>query len=462
MARAKSGYTLALADFVANLRYEDLPQHVKGAVTLHFLDAIGIALGAYATSHPLVKTLVTLGLEQKGKAEATIVGAGVKVSALEAAFINAVLTNFLDYSDGHFMGGHINDRLVPVALAVGEVTEASGREVITALAAGYEAYIDLAYTLFAQPESAELRLPYFVLLAPIAATLTAGKLFGLKREELAGAVGLAASYQLGASQYVITGGHEKDLSPGHEARRGLLATFLAERGVLGSPDVLEGDHGVAKAMGISSLSQPAVGSMWRIEECYFKPYPACRYLHASIEAALHLVQTYKFPPEEIAQVLILTNSSSARRVSYEIKSHVNAIFSHAYQVAAVLRYGRVDLPTTWAEKLRDPLFVSLMKKVKVQATPEYDELYQQKSLTQPPWPAEVHVFLRSREKYSAQVLSPKGDPINPLSLEELRTKFLNLAKTALTEHTANKLLENIERLEDIGNIKSLTALVQAK
>lgn len=462
MARAGADYSLALTDFVANLKYEDLPQRVKDAVKLHFLDAIGIALGAYATSHPVVTTLVSLGLEQKGKEEATVVGAGAKVPAPEATFINAVLTNFLDYSDGHFMGGHINDRLVPAALAAAEITEASGPELITALAAGYEAYIDLAYTLFAQPESAELRFPYFVVLGPLAAALTAGKLLGLHKEELAGAVGLAASYQICASQYVASGGHEKDLSPGHEARRGFLAALLANRGVLGSPDVLEGNHGVAKALGIGSLCTTAIGSKWRIEECYFKPYPACRYLHASIEAALHLVQTHKFPPEEVVQVLVLTNSSSARRVSYEIKSHVNAIFSHAYQVAAVLRYGRVDLPTTWAEKLRDPLFVSLMKKVKVQAAPEYDKLYQQRSLTQPPWPAEVQVFLRSGGKYGAQVLSPKGDPTNPLSPEELRTKFLSLAKTALAEHTANKLLENIEHLEDIDNIKSLTALVQAR
>lgn len=462
MASAGTGYTLALTDFVANLKYEDLPQRVRDAVKLHLLDAIGIALGAYATSHPVVTTLVALSVEQKGKEEATIVGAGTKVPASEALFINAVLTNFLDYSDGHFMGGHINDRLVPVALAVGELTEASGREVITALAAGYEAYIDLAYALFAQPESPELRLPYFVVLGPLAAALTAGKLLGLNKEELAGAVGLAASYQLSASQYVASGGHEKDLSPGHEARRGFLAALLADRGVLGSPDVLEGAHGVAKALGISSLSGTTIGSKWRIEECYFKPYPACRYLHASIEAALHLVQSYKFPPEEVAQVLVLTNSSSARRLSYEIKSHVNAIFSHAYQVAAVLRYGCVDLPTTWAEKLRDPLFVSLMKKVKVQATPEYDKLYQQRSLTQPPWPAEVQVFLRLGRKYSAQVLSPKGDPINPLSPEELRTKFLSLAKMALTEHLANELLETIGRLEHIGNIKSLTALMQTQ
>jgi hypothetical protein len=43
-------------------------------------------------------------------------------------------------------------------------------------------------------------------------------------------------------------------------------------------------------------------------------------------------------------------------VTYEIKSHVKAIFSHAYQVAAVLRYGRVDLPIAWKEKTSDPLF----------------------------------------------------------------------------------------------------------
>ena len=455
-----TNYTLALADFVANVRYEDLPQRIKDRVKLHILDALGIALGAYATSYPLLANLVAFALEQGGKEEATIIGTGAKTSATQAAFVNAVLTNFLDYSDGHFMGGHINDRLVPAALAASELAGSSGREFLTAVAVGYEVYINLAYTLFTQPEPAELRFPYFVLLGPVAAALTAGKLLGLTREQLAGAVGLAVSYQLGASQYVVSGGHEKDLAPGHEAWRGLLAAALANRGILGSPDVLEGRYGIAKAMGIDFATKNVIGKQWRIEECYFKPYPACRYLHASIEGALNLVRNYEFLSEDISRVVVLTNSSSARRVSYEINSHVNAIFSHAYQVAAVLRYKRVDLPTTWAEKVRDPSFLDVMSKIEVRATPEFDKLYQQRSLVQPPWPAEVRVFLRTGDQFTARVLCPKGDPTNPLSREEIYNKFLDLTKRVLGEKAMSDLIVSVERLEEVENIKDLMTMLR--
>ena len=451
-------YTRLIADFVTSTRYNDVPPDVITSIKMHVLDAVGIALGAYSTQHPLIQALICLTTHAGGKEEATLWGAGIKVPAPEAAFVNAVLTNFLDFSDGHYMGGHINDRLVPVALAAAEIANASGKDFLTALAVGYEVYIDLAYTLFSQINPAEVGLPYFVLLGPVVAAVVAGKLLNLSPEQLAGAMGLAASYQLGAAQYVLSGGHEKDLSPGHEARRGLLAAILAANGVLGSPDIFEGQHGICTFLRTPPFSS-RLGTVWRISECYFKPYPACRYLHASIEAALNIVREHTFEPEEIQHVTVITNSASAARVSYEIKSHVNAIFSHAYQVANVLCYRRVDLPIAWKEKVKDPLFVGVMKKVKVLATEEYDRLHAKKSVTQPPWPAEVEVALRDNRKLYARVLIPKGDPTNPMSEEELYAKFKSLTGASLSPEHSSKLLGQLECLENIQKIGNFVALL---
>jgi 2-methylcitrate dehydratase PrpD len=325
---------------------------------------------------------------------------------------------------------------------------------------GYEVYIELSYQLFAQVEAASVALPYFVMLGTLAGAAVAGKLLGLGEKEIAGALGSAASIQIGGAQYVLSGGHEKDLCPGHEAHRAVLAALLAQKDILGSGDILEGERGISQSLGVKPAAPSSgLGRGERIWECYIKPFPACRYLHASIEAAMKIVDEHGFSPSEIVKVTVRTNSSSAKRDSHVIRSHVNAIFSHSYQVATVLWEGRPDLPTAWEGKLHDPSFLELMRKVEVLATPEYDELFRKRSLTQPPWPADVEVILRDGTPYRSQVLLPKGDPGNPMSPEEVRRKFADLAKKALPEDRLTEVIEAVEGLEELPDVRNLVHLL---
>jgi 2-methylcitrate dehydratase PrpD len=455
-------YTRSMAKYVAATGFEDLPQQAIAKAKLHILDAIGIALCAYGTGHRLVKGLIELVAESGGSGKATIVGEGRQVGSLDAAMVNSIMTNFLDSSDGHFIGGHINDRLVPVALAAAERAGASGRDLLTATILGYEIYIHLADALFGKVEPTPGRSPHFVMLGTLAGIVPAGKLLGLDEEQLAGAMGLAASVQLGGTQYVLSGGHEKDLCPGHESRRALLSTLVAEKRILGSTDILEGERGIFRTVGAEPDLGRRLGREYRITECYIKPYPACRYLHASIEAALNLVREHGISASEVEKAIVTTNTSSAGRVSYEIKSHVNAIFSHAYQVAAVLRYGRVDLPITWEEKTSDPLFKTLLPRIEVRADSEYDRLYQQRSLDQPPWPAEVEVFMQDGKRYQSKVLSPKGDPGNPLTPEEVKQKFIKFTGGTLSKARATEVIELVDQLETVSTVDKLIELLVVK
>jgi 2-methylcitrate dehydratase PrpD len=455
-------YTRSIGEFVAGTQYEDLPAESTAAVKLHILDALGIGLGAYGTGHPLVSRLIELSVESGGSGPATILGDGRKISAPDAALVNAVMANFLDSSDGHYMGGHINDRLVPVALAVAQQINATGSDFVTAVALGYEVYIHLAYALFESVEPASVTLPYFVALGTLAGVVPAAKLLGLDAEQTAGAMGLACSLQIAAAHYVLSGGHEKDLAAGQEARRALFSTLLARKGVLGSTDILEGDRGFFRALGAEPRGTADLGQEYRITECYVKPYPACRYLHASIEAALNLVHQHGITGSDVESAVVTTNSSSASRNSYQIKSHVNAIFSHAYQVAAVLHDGRVDLPTVWEEKVAQSSFLDLMNRVQVRATPEYDRRHKDKSLSQPPWPAEVKVLTKDGRKYSSIVTSPKGDAANPMTPEDVREKFAKFTEGTLVEARASEIMEVVGRLETLPSVGTLVDLLRVQ
>lgn len=454
------GSTRRVAEFVETAQIEEFPQDAVQWVKLHLLDGVGNMLGAYATRHPLLEGLTRLARESSGRAEATVVGAGGKVACADAAMTNAVMANFLDFSDGHFMGGHINDRLVPACLAVSERVGASGRDFLAALLLGYEVYVHLAYTLFGAVEPAAVRLPYFVVLGPLSGAAATGRLLSLSADQIAGAMGLAASFQLAGAQYVCSGGHEKDLSPGHEARRAVVGALLAQQGILGSQDIVEGERGLRRLVGAGPPRgmDLDLGGSYRIAECYFKPYPACRYLHASIEAALE-VRDCGFDSKDIDHVVVRTNSASAARTSYEIRSHVNAIFSHPYQVAVALVEGKADLPTEWSAKLKDPRIAALMPRIQVQSTPDYDELHHGRSLRQPPWPAEVEVVLRDGTRRAARVLSPRGDPGNPLTPDEILGKFSTLAGRALGPSAVSMVTETVLKLDQVPHIGALTELL---
>lgn len=457
-----SPYTRAIVEYVNRTDFDDLPHEAIETAKLHSLDALGIMLGAYGAGHALVEDLVELALEERVKREASLVGSGERVGCLDAAMVNAVMCNFLDFSDGHFMGGHINDRLVPVALAAAERANASGRDFLTAIVLGYEVFCDLAYTFFGKVEPAEVKLPPFVMLGTLAGVVPAGKLLRLNEEQLAGAMGLAASIQIGGAQYVLSGGHEKDLCAGHESRRALLSVLMAQKGILGSKNILEAERGVLSALGAEPPQSPSLGREYRIGECYIKPYPACRYLHASIEAAMNLVREYGIRASDVEKAIVTTNRSSASRNSYEINSHVNAIFSHAYQVATVLVEGKPSLPVAWKQKVQDPLFRALLQRIEVKADPKYEVMFERRSVRQPPWPAHVQVHMRDGQTFASEVLSPKGDPGNPMTPAEVKDKFMHLAGTTLSESRASEIMGMVDHLESIPKVSNLAVLLAVR
>jgi len=455
-------FTLELAKFVAELMYEDIPPEVVARTKLAILDALGIALGAYGTQHSLVKAVVNIAQISSQVKESTIIGDGRKVSCLEASWANSTLANVLDFSDGHFAAGHINDRVVPPALAVAERGHATGKEFLTSVLAGYEVYIRLAYSMFKTTDPASLRTPYFVALGPIAVSASAGKLLGLAPRQIAGAMGLASSIQVCGAQYATSGGNEKDLTPGHESRRGVLAAMLAGEGVMGSTDILEGSRGLGKAL--SDGFEPdelikGLGRGYKITDCYFKPYSACKYLHSSIEAASKVWQKHRPDPEEIEKITITTNAASASRANYDIKSHVSAIFSHPYQVAVALREGGSDLPIYWEKKMKDGVIGRLLEKTKMVPDPKFDEMYKNRLKNGATWPAEVTVQMKNGAIYRETVMNPKGDPQSPMSPEEVHEKFIALASMTLPRGKVDRVIDTIANLDSIEDVNRLSSFL---
>ena len=124
--------------------------------------------------------------------------------------------------------------------------------------------------------------------------------------------------------------------------------------------------------------------------------------------------------------------------------------------------GKPSLPVAWQEKVGNPAFQDLLSRIEVKADPKYEKQFEHRAVHQPPWPAEVQVHLRDGRRFASEVLSPKGDPDNPMSPTEVKEKFVRLATTVISESKAHEIARLIERLEEVAHVGELMQLLVVK
>src|SRR3984893_7898027 len=148
--------TATLAAYVANLKFEDIPQEVLARAKVLTLDFLGSAIRARrdAESTPsLLKMLEALALD--GNGNSTVFGDSKTWTPAVAALLNGALGHSLDFDDTHADSSlHPSAPVVPAAFAAGELVAAGGRDVPPACFAGYEVCSRLANALPPPPHSA--------------------------------------------------------------------------------------------------------------------------------------------------------------------------------------------------------------------------------------------------------------------------------------------------------------------
>src|ERR1700744_2182129 len=248
--------TATLAAYVANLKFADIPPEVLERAKVLTLDFLGSAIRARrdAESTPsLLKILETLALD--GKGEATVCGDSKTVSPAFAALLNGALGHSLDFDDTHADSSlHPSAPVVPAAFAVGELVGASGRNVLTAIVAGYEVCCRLGNAL--DPPSHYKRGFHPTATAgTYGAAAAAAKLFGLSQQQIEAAFGVSGSQAAGSLQFLVNGAWNKRYQVGAAAMNGVIAATLARNDFIGSSESVEGKHGLL--VGYSDNSQPA-------------------------------------------------------------------------------------------------------------------------------------------------------------------------------------------------------------
>src|SRR5499426_4350275 len=237
--------TATLAGYVTELKFADIPPEVLERAKVLTLDFLGSAIRARseAESTPsLLQMIETLKLD--GEGEATVFGDAKTWTPAVAALLNGALGHSLDFDDTHADSSlHPSAPVVPAAFAVGGILGASGHDVLTAIVAGYEVCCRLGNAL--DPTSHYARGFHPTATAgTYGAAAAAAKLFGLSKQQIISAFGVAGSQAAGSLQFLVNGSWNKRYQVGAAAMNGVIAATLARNEFIGSTEAVEGKHGL--------------------------------------------------------------------------------------------------------------------------------------------------------------------------------------------------------------------------
>ncbi|MEK7216026.1 MAG: MmgE/PrpD family protein, partial [Chloroflexota bacterium] len=127
-----------LAQWVGEFDAASVTPRAQQQAKLLLLDSLGCAFGALGepTAQATLRAVAAMG----GTPECTIIGSGARTSIANAVLANGVLIRTLDVNDFGSeprTSGHPSDNIA-VALAAGEQSGCSGRDVLAAIVLGYE------------------------------------------------------------------------------------------------------------------------------------------------------------------------------------------------------------------------------------------------------------------------------------------------------------------------------------
>ena len=418
--------TQALVEFLANLRYDQIPPAVLSRTEDLFLDWLGSALASRgARPIPLFEAYAQKMGPRDGPAQVLVSGQGT--SPYFAALVNGASSHLLEQDDLHNSSVlHPATVVFPAVLAAAQDLHASGPQLLTAAVAGYEAGIRIGefmgrshYRIFHTTAT----------VGTLAAAVAVGKLMNFDAARFSHVLGTAGTQAAGLWEFLRDAADSKQLHTAKAAADGLLAAYLTAEGLTGARNILEGDQGLAA--GMSSDAEPArlsdrLGSRWALAETSFKFHASCRHTHPAADALLDLMAGRGLQADDIQQVVARVHQGAIDvlgRVDVPRSVH-QAKFSMGTVLGLVAVHGKAGLPEFKNLALTDPAVDAFRQKVSMVLDAEVDEAYPAR------WLGRVTVTTRDGQLLHGAIDEPKGDPGNTLTRPELEDKFRRLLSFA--------------------------------
>ena len=453
--------TKDLAQRCHDLNYKALTDDVVDRVKYLVLDFIGVAArGALSeSSGPVQKYILNFDRVRDG---AVVIGTHLKASPAYAAMANGTAAHSLELDDVvNEASLHPAVAIMPAALAAAHLAGCSAKELIAAIAMGYEVMIKLGVALDPAAHYARGFHPTGTC-GTMGAAITAAKILKLNQKAMMNALGIAGSQAAGSMEFLSDGAFTKRLHPGWAAHSGIIAALLARENFTGPGSIIEGRFGFLHAYSSGSNSDKVLhhwGDPWEVLRTSIKPHACCRYKQGPIDGILKIMRENHLDASQIEKVTLgILKAGFAIIVEPEEqksdpKSIVDAQFSMPFGAAVAILYGKATLDEYTLENINSDPVKKLMGKISCVKDPELEKEFPKK------WPASVTVLTKDGKSYQARIDFPKGDPENPLTWDELIDKFRNLVSPIFFESKQNEIIERVRSLEKEKDLEAFSLLL---
>jgi len=459
-----------ISEFAVNLKYEDLPQNVIDEVKRYLYDSVGCAYGATNTND--VNIIKDIYKDMGGKEEATVIGFGDKMPAVNATLVNSLMIRALDFNDIYWKDdpSHPSD-IIPAALSVGEMVGASMKDVIVAIVLAYE--FEMRMCLFAKPGVRE-RKWHHATLTQFVSPVVAGKLLGLTVDQMVNAIGINGSHNhtIGCPTAGKLTMMKNTVDP-MAVQSGVFAALMAQKGFSGTEKVFEGKEGFMDAFigwdaknekedqtemkgrdGLSNWSWDVnalvgnLGTNYKILECGMKAFPTEALTHTHISCALNVMINNNLDYTDIEEVKVTAFAQAYDILfdptKYRPESRETADHSLPYCMAAAIVDKKITTESFSDEKLKDPRIFEVIDKIKGEPSIEFEKMFPAKQ------PSKVVIKTKDGKEFSEYMEYPKGDPREPMTILDLDNKFAALSSNLFGEEKHKEIKEIIFSCEEMS------------
>ena len=435
-----------LGKHFATVSTDSLPDAPMNEMRRLLLDYLGVALSGSQTDSGRIASEVMLSLG--GSAQATVLGHGVKIPAVHAAFANAVSEHSIEMDDVDELAlFHHGPPMVSAALAVAEWQGRSGLALLAAMLTGCEMMNRLS--LATNPALRDRGFHTTPTCGVFGAAVAAGRLLDLTPDQMVNALGIAGAQASGLME-MYGPSMQKRINPGPAARNGITAAMLAKAGFTGADTIFEGQRGFGNvfAGGIDVEKLLAgLGSDVPVAVEY-KAYSAARPIHNAIDAALELRRKGATADDVESLVVFRHPDWSEYHRNSRPQTYHEAQVSLPYSTAVALIEGGA-LPEQYTdEQVHRPDLVALMSRISIE--------------TREGLPRGVSCRLELKKKdgstLTSQVDDAKGSLGNPMTDEDLEAKFTRLSAPVLPSGRPEQVIDAVRKIRDLENVAGIIAL----
>jgi 2-methylcitrate dehydratase PrpD len=448
------------AKFIREAAYADVPAETVEIVKKQLVATYAAAIAGVESEG--IPALAGFAGEMGGKGEATVLLYGTKVPAQQAAFVNGAMARAWDIDDHRNPGIHVGSACISAAFAAAELAGGcTGEEIMTAIAVGTEVSLRLnleedEYAGF-DPTGVN---------AVFATTAAASWLLKLDETQILNALALAFNRCAGSFQSNADGSLAVRVIEGWCAETGVLCARLAQRGITGPYNFLDGVYGYFFLYGRDKPEEERkksvedIGAVWHLTSLNFKKYPSCGLTQGSTQLILDMMKEHGFTGNDVEYVKIIVPPFTYKLVGkFEIGANpkVNAQFSVAYCVANALCRAPVTLLHFEDEAIRDPGILRFIEE-KVHVISNDRRFVQRHHYS-----SDIRVVTKDGRDILGSIDTPPGTPDYPMTDEEHTARFYDcvaFADKAWINERKDEILRRFRAIESEKDVRDVLARLQ--